>query len=134
MASGGVRSSEQEPGAGSPDRQLTPRRREARQGLRCIAGHLRGIGGMLSAGTDWAESVDQIRAVRRALTRVALLLLEEHIETLAASSRDAWDSETMDRAVHDTCDALLGGPAAEDGERGEAFPFGLGQEGGCPSV
>ena len=57
----------------------SPRRRDARRRLHCIAGHLHGIGGMVDTGFG-RDACDQIRAVRRAMNCVTLLLLEEHLE------------------------------------------------------
>ncbi len=90
---------------------------------------------MIDAGTDWAEAVHQIRAVRRALNRVALLLLAEQLEAAAASSHDGWNDETMERVLRETRDALLGGPATRDAQQGVAFAPGLeAGEAACPSA
>ena len=116
--------------AGGESRVLAWRRRDARRRLRCIAGHLQGISGMLEAGSS-RGAFDQIRAVRRAMNGVTLLLLEEHLETTAASSHDEWDDESLDRVWRETRDALFGVRAKGDDERGEALPL---KEHACPSV
>lgn len=120
--------------AGGATRQLTPRRREARQRLRCIAGHLRGIGGMLDAGTDWPEAVEQVRAVSRALDRVTLLLLAEYIEATADLGGAAWDDEDMGRVMREICNVLLGGPSNRDAAGHKAFGRGLGEGEACSRV
>jgi hypothetical protein len=85
---------------------------------------------MVEAGFG-RDACGQIRAVRRAMNCVTLLLLEEHLEATSASCRDGWDDEMIDRAIRETRDALFGVPATGDGERGEAFPL---KEDACPSV
>lgn len=118
--------------SGGGYRQFTWRRRDAGRRLHCIAGHLRGIGRMVDAGST-RDVFDQIRAVRRALRRVSLLLLEEHIEKTAALSHSAWDNETMERALLETRDALLGDPVTEGGGWDETFPLGQSEEDACPT-
>jgi DNA-binding FrmR family transcriptional regulator len=130
----GVDALERKREAGGMERQLTPRRREARQRLRCIAGHLRGIAGMLDSGANWAEAVDQIRAVRRALKRVALLMLAEHLEGIAHLGNAESDDEAMEQALRETRFALLGVPSMKDVEWDEAPGPGLGEEKACAIV
>jgi len=113
-------------------RRLTPRRRDARRRLHCIAGHLEGLAGLVEA--DKVRVVpDQIRAVRRALNRVTLLVLEEHLEAIAVWSPE-WDDERTRRAVRETWAALFGVPATGEGERSQTFPLECRKEDGCASV
>jgi len=97
------------------ERRLTLHRLEARQRLRCIAGHLRGIGGMVEAGSGWRETVTQIRAVRRALNDVVLILLAEHLAAIVAGAQS--DDEAINLTLLETKNALLGGLGMGDTER-----------------
>ena len=100
--------------AGGAERRLTPHRVEARQRLRCIAGHLRGVGGMVEVGTGWRETVTQIRAVRRALNDVVLILLAEHLATIVAGAQT--DDAAIEMTLLETKSALLGGLVIDDAQ------------------
>ena len=100
--------------AGGAEPRLTPHRLEARQRLRCIAGHLRGVGGMVEAGTGWKETVTQIRAVRGALNDVVLILLAEHLAAIVAGAQS--DDAAIDLTLLETKSALLGGLVMDDAE------------------
>lgn len=89
---------------------------------------------MLDSGTNWAEAVDQIRAVRRALKRVALLMLAEHLEVIADLGSAEWDDEAMEQALRETRFALLGVPSMKDVEWDKAPAPQLGEEKACPLV
>jgi DNA-binding FrmR family transcriptional regulator len=130
----GVDTLERSQEAGGATRQLTPRRREARQRLRCIAGHLRGIGRMFDAETDWPEAVEQVRAVSRALDRVTLLLVAETIEATADLERAARSDEDMQRVMREICNVLLGAPSTRNAAGHESSGRGLGEGEACSAV
>jgi DNA-binding FrmR family transcriptional regulator len=49
--------------------------------LKRAEGQLRGLGKMVAEGTYCIDVLQQISAVRRALDKIALLLLRDHMET-----------------------------------------------------
>jgi len=69
---------------------------------------------MVEAGTGWRETVTQIRAVRRALNDVVLILLAEHLAAIVAGAQS--DDTAINLALLETQSALLGGLASDDTE------------------
>ena len=69
---------------------------------------------MVEAGTGWRETVTQIRAVRRALNDVVLILLAEHLATIVAGAQT--DDAAIEMTLLDTKSALLGGLVIDDTE------------------
>jgi CsoR family transcriptional regulator, copper-sensing transcriptional repressor len=73
-------------------RRLKPRPRPPRLEadlalrLRRAEGQLRGIAKMVESGTYCIDLLQQISAVRRALDKIALILLQDHIETCVADA------------------------------------------------
>ena len=68
----------------------------------------------MEAGTGWRETVTQIRAVRRALNDVVLILLAEHLATIVAGAQT--DDAAIEMTLLDTKSALLGGLVIDDTE------------------
>jgi DNA-binding FrmR family transcriptional regulator len=54
--------------------------------LKRAEGQLRGLGKMVAEGTYCIDVLQQISAVRRALDKIALLLLHDHMETCVADA------------------------------------------------
>lgn len=54
--------------------------------LKRAEGQLRGLGKMIAGGTYCIDVLQQISAVRRALDKIALLLLRDHMETCVADA------------------------------------------------
>lgn len=54
--------------------------------LKRAEGQLRGLGKMVAGGTYCIDVLQQISAVRRALDKIALLLLRDHMETCVADA------------------------------------------------
>jgi CsoR family transcriptional regulator, copper-sensing transcriptional repressor len=54
--------------------------------LKRAEGQLRGLGKMVAEGTYCIDVLQQIAAVRRALDKIALLLLHDHMETCVADA------------------------------------------------
>jgi len=69
---------------------------------------------MVEAGTGWRETVTQIRAVRRALNDVVLILLAEHLATIVAGAQT--DDAAIEMTLLETKSALLGGLVIDDTE------------------
>ena len=68
----------------------------------------------MEAGTGWRETVTQIRAVRRALNDVVLILLAEHLATIVAGAQT--DDAAIEMTLLETKSALLGGLVIDDAE------------------
>jgi len=68
----------------------------------------------VEAGTSWRETVTQIRAVRRALNDVVLILLAEHLATIVAGAQT--DDAAIEMTLLETKSALLGGLVIDDTE------------------
>jgi len=68
----------------------------------------------VEAGTGWRETVTQIRAVRRALNDVVLILLAEHLATIVAGAQT--DDAAIEMTLLETKSALLGGLVIDDTE------------------
>jgi DNA-binding FrmR family transcriptional regulator len=54
--------------------------------LKRAEGQLRGLGKMVETGTYCIDLLQQISAVRRALDKIALILLHDHMETCVADA------------------------------------------------
>jgi DNA-binding FrmR family transcriptional regulator len=77
-------------GSGSVRLKVRPRQadleRDLANRLKRAEGQLRGLGKMVSEGTYCIDVLQQISAVRRALDKIALLLLRDHMETCVADA------------------------------------------------
>ena len=60
---------------------------------------------MVEAGAGWRETVTQIRAVRRALNDVVLILLAEHLAAIVAGPQS--DDAAIDLTLLETKSTLL---------------------------
>ena len=67
---------------------------------------------MVEAGKDWRQAVNQIRAVRRGLNNVVLILLAEHLATIVAGAQA--DDAAIEMTLLETKSALLGGLVMDD--------------------
>ncbi len=77
-------------GAGAARLKPRPRsqnlERDLANRLKRAEGQLRGLGKMVAEGTYCIDVLQQISAVRRALDKIALLLLRDHMETCVADA------------------------------------------------
>ena len=77
-------------GNGGPRLKRRPRpkslERDLANRLRRAEGQLRGLGKMVGEGTYCIDVLQQISAVRRALDKIALILLRDHMETCVADA------------------------------------------------
>jgi DNA-binding FrmR family transcriptional regulator len=80
---------------------------EAAQRLSRAEGQLRGIKRMIEGDAYCIDVLQQISAARRALDRVALMLLRDHMETCVADAIAARKPEEKIREVIDTVDRFL---------------------------
>ena len=84
----------------SLERDLTNR-------LKRAEGQLRGLGKMVGEGTYCIDVLQQISAVRRALDKIALMLLHDHLETCVADALKERGSRTKLDEVIDAIDRFL---------------------------
>lgn len=75
-------------GASRPKPRARPQslERELLNRIKRAEGQLRGLGKMVAESTYCIDVLQQIAAVRRALDRIALILLHDHIETCVAEA------------------------------------------------
>ncbi len=77
-------------GAGALRLKPQPRpedlQRDLTNRLKRAEGQLRGLGKMVAEGTYCIDVLQQISAVRRALDKIALILLRDHLETCVADA------------------------------------------------
>ena len=69
--------------------------------LKRAEGQLRGIAGMVATGAYCIDVLQQISAVRRALDKIALVLLQDHLETCVADA-------LSERGPREKIDELIG--------------------------
>ena len=69
---------------------------------------------MVEAGTGWRETITQIRAVRRALNDVVLILLAEHLSAIVVGAHS--DDAAINLTLLETKSALLSGLVMDDTE------------------
>jgi DNA-binding FrmR family transcriptional regulator len=76
--------------------------------LKRAEGQLRGLAKMVEAGTYCIDLLQQISAVRRALDKIALILLHDHIETCVADALAQPGSRTKiaDPKITELIDAI----------------------------
>lgn len=85
----------------------TALRREAEMRLSRAEGQLRGIKRMVAENAYCIDVLQQISAVRRAVDRVALMLLRDHMETCVTDAIAAREPEDKIQEVIDTIDRFL---------------------------
>ena len=81
---------------------------------------------MVEAGSGWRETVTQIRAVRRAVNDVVLILLAEHLAAIVAGAQS--DDGAINLTLLETKSVLLSGLVMDDTE--ERSSDGPDREGG----
>jgi len=79
---------------GSPDV-----RGKAAARLRSIEGHVRGVQRMVEEGAYCIDIIKQINAVQRAVDKVNLMLLEDHLQHCATSAIRAADPSERERTI-----------------------------------
>jgi DNA-binding FrmR family transcriptional regulator len=79
---------------GSPDV-----RAKASARLRSIEGHVRGVQRMVEEGVYCIDIIKQINAVQRAVDKVNLMLLEDHLQHCATSAIRAADPAERERTI-----------------------------------
>src|SRR5579863_4562317 len=75
--------------------------------LKRAEGQLRGLGKMVSAGTYCIDVLQQISAVRRALDKIALIVLRDHMETCVTDALAQRGSRAKIAELIDAVDRFL---------------------------
>ncbi len=75
--------------------------------LKRAEGQLRGVAGMVATGAYCIDVLQQISAVRRALDKIALVLLQDHLETCVADALSERGSREKIKELIDTIDRFL---------------------------
>jgi len=98
-------------GAGAARLKPRPRsqnlERDLANRLKRAEGQLRGLGKMVAEGTYCIDVLQQISAVRRALDKIALLLLRDHMETCVADALAERGSRAKIAELIDAIDRFL---------------------------
>lgn len=76
--------------------------------LRCIEGHVAGIARMVEAERSCPAIVAQLHAVRGALEKVALSLLQMQFYVSLANQVQAQDCEDLNTVMEDVAELMLG--------------------------
>lgn len=82
--------------------------RELDARLRRAEGQIRGIRRMLSANAYCIDVLQQVSAVRRALERLALILVRDHLESCVADAIARHDADAKIKELVTTLDRFLG--------------------------
>jgi DNA-binding FrmR family transcriptional regulator len=72
-----------------------------------VEGQVRGVCRMLDEGQYCIDVIDQITAARRALDRVALLVMRRHLNTCVKKRMAAGGGEDMTKELVDSIDRFL---------------------------
>ena len=72
-----------------------------------VEGQIRGVSGMLKKGSYCIDVIDQITAARRALERVALLVMQRHLNSCVRNGMAAGRGEDLTKELVDSIDKFL---------------------------
>lgn len=72
-----------------------------------VEGQVRGVSRMLDEGQYCIDVIDQITAARRALERVALLVMRRHLNSCVKNGMAAGRGEDMTKELVDSIDKFL---------------------------
>lgn len=90
----------------TPTRGYTSRKDDYRRRLRRIEGQVRGLQRMVDEDQYCIEVLTQVSAVTRALQRVAVGLLDEHVRHCVRDAVQGDDQERADRLVGEATQAI----------------------------
>ena len=74
-------------------------REEVLRRLHCVQGHTRGVSRMVNAGTDGLQVAHQLGALRGALNKIALLLLEDLLRTALQDNLTMGEAKNRDELL-----------------------------------
>ena len=72
-----------------------------------VEGQIRGVSRMLKEGQYCIDVIDQITAARRALERVALLVMQRHLNSCVRDGMAAGRGEDLTKELVDSIDKFL---------------------------
>ena len=72
-----------------------------------VAGQVRGVSRMLKEGQYCIDVIDQITAARRALERVALLVMQRHLNSCVKDGMAAGRGEDLTKELVDSIDKFI---------------------------
>ncbi len=72
-----------------------------------VEGQIRGVSRMLREGQYCIDVIDQITAARRALERVALLVMQRHLNSCVRNGMAAGRGEDLTKELVDSIDKFL---------------------------
>ena len=72
-----------------------------------VEGQIRGVSRMLKEGQYCIDVIDQITAARRALERVALLVMQRHLNSCVRNGMAAGRGEDLTKELIDSIDKFL---------------------------
>ncbi len=72
-----------------------------------VEGQIRGVSRMLKEGQYCIDVIDQITAARRALERVALLVMQRHLNSCVKDGMAAGRGEDLTKELVDSIDKFL---------------------------
>ena len=72
-----------------------------------VEGQIRGVSRMLKEGQYCIDVIDQITAARRALERVALLVMQRHLNSCVRNGMAAGRGEDLTKELVDSIDKFL---------------------------
>lgn len=72
-----------------------------------VEGQVRGVSRMLKKGQYCIDVIDQITAARRALERVALLVMQRHLDSCVKDGMAAGRGEDLTKELVDSIDKFL---------------------------
>ncbi len=74
---------------------------EAVQRLRSIEGHIRGIQRMLEEDTYCIDVIKQVQAVQAALSKVSVMILDEHLNSCLITAVRGEDPQERERVLRE---------------------------------
>ena len=72
-----------------------------------VEGQIRGVSRMLKEGQYCIDVIDQITAARRALERVAMLVMQRHLNSCVKDAMAAGRGEDLTKELIDSIDKFL---------------------------
>lgn len=74
--------------------------------LKCVEGHTRAVGRMLSEGSDSLAVLRQVNALQGALRKIAMLTAQEHFLGLLSSEANDADEDRWERELSEVTGIL----------------------------
>lgn len=95
-------------GDAHPAHAPDPRTADIVRRLRSVEGHVRGVERMVESDAYCMDVVNQLMAVRQALSKVSALVLERHLHTCATSAIRGEDVAERERVIDEILQVFEG--------------------------